>query len=206
MELINSNNNETALQRSQTGLQSIPKTLSNFPTFSDFSQRFNPSNWEKGSRLPTKCVVCNSPTLTDVNIAYGNGRAVAWLMAQLATFQEKINVPNKMSTYEIETCAQTIYDNYHHLKATELMLFFTRFLGGMYPVDWHGYVTPTKIVSAIREHFMPWRNELLYKIEKQEAEKRREEESKTPGITWEEYCKLKGIEKGNPLTNLKQSV
>lgn len=86
------------------------------------------------------------------------------------------------------------------------MLFFTRLLGGMYPVDWHGYVTPTKIMSALREHFMPWRNDILYKIEKQEADKRREEESKIPSVTWEEYCKMKGIEKENPLTNLKQSV
>lgn len=109
-----------------------------------------------------------------------------------------------MSTYELETCAQTIHDHFHHLKATELMLFFARLLGGMYPVDWHGYVTPTKIVSALRENFMPWRNDLLYKIEKQEEIQRRESVLHDPeAITYEEWCKLRGKDpKQNPLSQL----
>ena len=107
-----------------------------------------------------------------------------------------------MSKLQLETCAQTIYDSYHHLKTTEIMLFLARLLGGMYPVDWHGYVTPTKIVSALREHFMPWRNNLLYLQDKQERERQEREAAKNPGITWEEYCRLKGIDKPNPLTTL----
>lgn len=140
---------------------------------------------------PTRCVTGTSPTLTDVNLTYGDGMAIAWLMAQLAVLQEYINVPNKMSKYEIETCAQVICDNFHHLKCSELMLFFARLTGGLYDVDWHGYITPTKIVTAIREHFMPWRNDLLYKIEKQEEKRKEVEEAKKPTITYEEYLKLK---------------
>ena len=108
-----------------------------------------------------------------------------------------------MSSFEIETCAQTIHDSYHHLKTTELMLFFARLLGGMYPVDWHGYVTPTKIVFAIREHFMPWRNNLLYRLEKQDQERHAEESARKPGVTWEEYLAMKGEEyRSNPLEKL----
>lgn len=80
------------------------------------------------------------------------------------------------------------------------MLFLARLLGGMYPVEWHGYITPTKIVSALRDYFMPWRNDLLYKIDKQEKQRKLEESMREPGITWEEYCKLKGIDRPNPLT------
>ena len=192
------------MQKSQSALLSIPKSLANFPTFASFTARFAPDNWERGSRQPTKCLTCSAPTLTDINLAYGEGRSVAWLMAQLEMFQFKLNVPNKMSKFEIETCAQTIHDNYHHLKTTELMLFFARLLGGMYPVDWHGYVTPTKIVSALREHFMPWRNDLLYKIEKQQEDERRKEEGSQPKVTWEEYCQMKGINRPNPLERINQ--
>ena len=193
MELINKPNNN-ALQKSQNALPSTPKTLSNYPTFSSFAAKFSPDNWEAGSRKPTKCVTCNAPSLVEINLAYGEGRSVAWLMAQLQTFQEKLNVPNKMSVYEVETCAQTIHDHFYHLKTTELMLFFARLLGGMYPVEWHGYVTPTKIVSALREHFLPWRGELLHKIELQEQKRHAQQEASKPTVSWEEYLAMKGEE------------
>lgn len=83
------------------------------------------------------------------------------------------------------------------------MLFLARLAGGMYPVDWHGYITPTKIVSALRDYFMPWRNDILYKIDKQEQERKQEEIRNEKGVTWEEYCRMKGINKDNPLERIQ---
>ena len=204
MELISRRNNDNnALETRQSSLPSTQEQTqeirNRYPTFRHFCDKFSKENVAAGAQHPTKCVTCSAPTLTYINLAYGDGMALAWLIYHLAFFQENINVQNKMSKYQIETCAQVIYDNFHHLKVTELMLFFARLAGGMYPVDWHGYITPTKIVSALRDYFMPWRNDLLYKIERQEQERRQEEISKEKGITWEEYCKLKGINKENPL-------
>jgi hypothetical protein len=83
------------------------------------------------------------------------------------------------------------------------MLFLARLLGGMYPVDWYGYVTPTKIITALREHFMPWRNDLLYKIDKQEKERKAKEEASKPAMSWEDYCKETGRDPNdNPLNRL----
>lgn len=162
-----------------------------YPSFQDFCNKFSKQNVSAGAQHPTKCVTCHSPTLTYINLAYGDGNAIAWLIYHLTFFQENVNVPNKMSPYQIETCAQSIFETFHHLKATEIMLFFARLAGGMYPVDWHGYITPTKIVSALREHFMPWRNNLLYKIEQQERERKAKEEAAKPTVTWEEYKRMK---------------
>jgi len=203
MELINKPNETSVLQQSQIVLPNTPRTLSSFPTYHSFTERFTPDHWEDASRKPTQCVTCSSPTLTDINLAYGEGKAIAWLMAQLTVFQEKLSVPNKMSVYEVETCAQTIHDYYHHLKTTELMLFFARLLGGMYNVDWHGYVTPTKIVTALREEFMPWRNDLLHKIDEKNKKQQEKEYRSIPTMTWDEYCQLKGIDKKNPLDRMK---
>lgn len=141
------------------------------------------------------CLTCESPTVTDINLAYGDGSALLWLMAHIEAFQEKLNVPNKMNVYEIETCAQNIFDSFHHLKCTELMLFFARLLGGMYPVEWHGYVTPTKIMTALRDHFMPWRNNLLSKIEHQRLKQQREAYRNDPDrMTYDEWQEIKTIE------------
>ena len=186
------NNDNNALQKLQSELPAIQKIQSKFPTFKEFSLRFNPSIWEGCSRQPTRCISSDAPTLFDLNSAYGDGCSIAWLMAQLEAFQEKLNVQHKMTSYEIETCAQSIYDSYHHLKTSELMLFFARLLGGMYPVDWYGYVTPTKIITALREHFMPWRNNLLYKIDKQEKERKAKEDAAKPTMSWEDYARETG--------------
>lgn len=112
---------------------------------------------------------------------------MAWLIAHLTAFQLQIPATEKMSAFQLEACAQTIFDSYHHLKTTEIMLFLTRLAGGMYPVEWYGAITPTKIVSALRDHFMPWRNELLHTVEQQRRERRRREESMKPGLTWSQY-------------------
>jgi hypothetical protein len=205
-ETTNSNNDNKGLQKQQNLSPStenrIAEIRSKYPTIASFSVDFNPDLAEKYSAYPTRCIMGTSPTLTELKLSYEGSAHLQWLIAQLAAFQEKISVPNKMSKYELESCAQTIYDNFHHLKATEIMLFLARLLGGMYPVDWHGYVTPIKIVTALRECFMPWRNQLLYFHEQQERERMEREASKEPVITWEEYKKLKETNRQNPLTLL----
>ena len=198
----NSSNNN-ALQKLPNELPAIQKLQNKFPTFREFSTRYNPSIWEGCSRQPTRCISSDAPTLFDVNAAYGDGCSIAWLMAQLTAFQEKLNVQHKMTSYEIETCAQTIFDHYHHLKTSEIMLFLARLLGGMYPVDWYGYVTPTKIITSLREHFMPWRNDLLYKVDKQEKERKAKEEAAKPTCTWQEFLEERGEEyRDSPIDRL----
>ncbi len=101
-----------------------------------------------------------------------------------------------MSIVQLETCAQTIHEHFRHLKTTEIMLFLARLLGGMYPVEWHGYITPSKIVSALRDYFLPWRNDLLYKINKQEEKRRLEAALHSPdNMTREEYEEIRMLER-----------
>ena len=162
----------------------ITEIQNRFPTFSAFLDRFRPQNQTVGAQHPALCVTSGTaPTLTYINLTYGEGKAIAWLVIHLTYFQEQINIPNKMTAYQLETCAQAIHERYYFLKASELMLFFARLTGGMYNVDWHGYITPDKILSALKEHFMPWRNELLYRLENEERERRENEEKRR----WEEY-------------------
>lgn len=209
MELITAKNNNdgNVLLKRQTSslntLEQVNDILAHYPTYSSFCDKFSPLNQAKGALHPTQCVSCQSPTLTYINLAYGDGRAIAWLILHLTFVQDSISMPNKMSRFELETCAQNIYDCYHHLKTTELMLFFARLIGGRYPVEWHGYITPTKIMSALRDYFMPWRNDLLWKIEKQEQEKKQQESDSKPTVTWQEYCRMKGINKENPIDKIK---
>lgn len=117
------------------------------------------------------------------------------MIAQLQTFQEGINVPHKMSPQQLEHCAQMIAEDYHHLKTTEIMLFLSRLTGGWYGIDWHGYITPDKLVSALREKFMPYRNDLIHKQELYLREKQRREQAREETLSREEWEEIKMLTK-----------
>lgn len=163
-----------------------------YPTFHYFVMAYHPDKMEHFASFPDRCLFGSAPTLTDIRLAYDGRADIQWLIAQLTTFQEKLNVQQKMTSYQLETCAQTIATEFHHLKTSELCLFLARLQGGAYAVDWYGSVSPDKIVSALREQFMPWRNNQFYLKEKQEEERRRDEALHDEGnISWEEWKKEK---------------
>lgn len=153
---------------------------------------YHPDNIEKFASRPGRCLFGTSPTLTDLRIAYGGRGDMQWLIVQLSTWQEKMNVPTKMTAWQVESCAQSITEAYGHLKASEIALFLARLLGGAYTVDWYGSVSPDKILQALREQFMPWRNNQFYIREKRMEEQRRDESIGNPNnITYEQWLKEK---------------
>ena len=186
---------------SPSTVERIRGIVEKYPTTGKFILAFHPDKIEHFASYPDRCLFGNAPTLTDLRIAYEGRADIQWLIVQLTTFQEKLNVSQKMTSYQLETLAQTIATEFHHLKASEICLFFARLQGGAYTVDWYGSVSPDKIVGALREQFMPWRNHQFYLKEKQDEEQRREEAIHSPeNITWGEYCReAKTIHKENPL-------
>ena len=153
---------------------------------------YHPDQSEKFSSYPDRCLHCAAPTLTDLRLAYDGNADIQWLVVQLSTFQEKINVQQKMTSFQIEMLSQTISQEFCYLKATEIMLFLSRLQGGAYAVDWYGSISPDKIISALREQFMPWRNHQFYLKEKEDEDKRREESINSPkNVTFEEWKKMK---------------
>lgn len=92
----------------------------------------------------------------------------------------------------------TIVHTYPYFKISELMLFFQWFKAAKYG-EFYGNVDPMRITSALRS-FSAERNDRYERYEQKLMEKKRED--KKDCITWEEYCKSKGISKPNPLTRL----
>ena len=161
---------------------------------------YHPDKMEHFASKPDRCLFGSAPTLTDLRLAYDGRADIQWLIAQIATFQEKLNVEKKMTSYQLETCALNIATEFHHLKSSEICLFLARLQGGAYTIDWYGSGSPDKIISALRTQFMPWRNNQFYLKEKEEEERKRQEAINSPdNISWEQYAKENGLEKDNPL-------
>lgn len=176
-------------------LQALPpqirKIRRQWPTLKDFAGVFSPQETRRFAQYPDRCITGDAPTLTDIKLSYGRTAHKQWLIAQLAMFQEGLNVDNKMTARQMEACADVIATDFHYLKATEIMLFLYKLQGGAYNTDWFGTISTDKIVRALQYGFLPRRNGLLRLKSDEEAELREREERNKPHMTREEYERIK---------------
>lgn len=147
---------------------------------------------------PRKAVMGDYPTLRDINQAYGNGFAAEWLVQHVTNLTLHTGAKN-LSVGQVRELSQIIATEYQYLKVTEILLFFFRFKAGHYG-HFYGNTDPMVVTCALRD-FMQERNHLISIYEQEQRELREAEERKAnPPISWEEYCRLKGINKPTPLT------
>lgn len=115
-----------------------------------------------------------APEMSIVREAYGMEVAVSWLEIQLNHISEFAGVKERMNALVVHELAQVILGEFHWLKLSEMMLFFARLMAGRYGV-FYGVVDPMHI-SASLHTFLRERNMDIDRIEREMAQRRREEE------------------------------
>lgn len=131
----------------------------------------NPDNQSKHLAEPIKAFSnVWSPTLTDLNIAYGDNTAVAWLIPQIYRVSEFCGCKDKMSNEQLYETAVTIASSVGYLRISELLLFFGWFKMGKYG-KFYGSVDPMKITNSLIDDFMKDRNSYMIKIHQIQMEK-----------------------------------
>ena len=115
---------------------------------------------------PTKAVMGDYPTLTDIDIAYGKGFATEWLLPHIARLSMFAGAKNIGICQEKEL-AGIIANEYPFLKITEILLFFYRFRTGRYG-RFYGTVDPLAITCALRD-FIVERNDIIAANENDET-------------------------------------
>lgn len=138
-----------------------------------------------------ECVTGNYPALSELNVRFANKNAgTAYLLCHINNINEYAGTDKKMDVQTRAECAATLYENFYHLKVTEVMLFFQRFKGGRYG-KFYGSVDPMTIGQAAWS-FLAERKRLLEKAEviRQREREREEKEHDTNCITRDEYLRL----------------
>lgn len=141
--------------------------------------------------MPDRCYFGTSPSLATINKTYGNTASVQWLIIMITHLNE-YSAARKMDSYQIEMCARAINTNYYYLKASELMLFFSRLIGGIYGKVFYGSVDPTGITAALHDSFIPERELAYQKMEREKRMSEIERQRATPP-TNEERRKLQSV-------------
>lgn len=95
---------------------------------------FNKYSLEKVTEYVTKyrdrMIVGTAPSLSTIKYAYGEQAMLDWINMYLVDVAIFFGKTNNAEPYQVNAISQTIYENYHYLKASELMLFFSMFKGG----------------------------------------------------------------------------
>ena len=120
------------------------------------------------------------------------GASVAWLYSHIKNLVVASGISKEnLANEQIDILADIIVGNYPSMKLTEFMLFESYFLGGKYQ-EFYGEAS---YIMAITKSLCKFRQDLnlIYARIERENQQNALEERKT-GISWEEYCKVRGFE------------
>lgn len=126
------------------------------PRYDLFEQRYSVANEDKCADNIPQTLLCDSPTLYVLRDAYGHDNTVAWLFVHLSAIALMIGVRkgDDIMSHQLTSLARVILHNYPQLRATDLMLFFSRFKAGYYG-RFYGTFDPMVVSDALNQ-FAEW--------------------------------------------------
>ena len=154
-----------------------------------FLTDFNPSAQIGAAKNPERAFFGNAPSLAIMNKTYGEGYAATWLLPQIFDLVAYSNSNGTLNDKQAEFLAEAIANEYYYLKASELLLFFYRFMLGKYG-QFYGVVDPMRVTMALEE-FCKERREVIARKERESEEAERAKWAEN-AITAQEYCRLNG--------------
>lgn len=124
------------------------------------------------TRHRDRMITGNAPTLTIAIAAYKEAAVFDWLNSLVLDYSIYCGMEGKVNAYQIDSISQAIVQNYSHLKATEIMLFFSMMKGGVLR-DKHGDdcakmygVFSGQAIMAAMKVFMEYRAVEIDKLER----------------------------------------
>lgn len=161
-----------------------------YGSFTQLSNKFSYANKGAFVQDATACFRRESPTFVRIDLTYGKGSSANWMYNILQGMFVFLGVTNdKFSKEQIYNLSCNIYANYKTLKVVEFLLFVTKFEAGKYG-RFYGDTSYALVVGDALNQFMVEREHYYADIERQRAEKKREEEKQNT-ISFEEYKRMK---------------
>lgn len=160
---------------------------------SDVDRVYSPSHWGYALRNPERAYAADSPTVSDIANAFGDGYAAMWVRGQLLFLYGMSPSRDKAAADGIKPFAECFTALVKPYKLSELMLFFARYRAGMYDNSFAQFDT-RRIGNAFFREFVPERNTELDRINRKAVLARIERRRFTPpegytSLSWYEELK-----------------
>lgn len=141
---------------------------------------------------------------------FKEGASEFWIKVMLIDLFMVIGAIDSTTPYQFKAMAHRIRQEYYHLTPSELTRFFYEFSMGEYGEIYVGKtVNPQKLFIAL-DKYMCKLYEKRAEIDSQklaEKQKKEDEESRRKSISYEEHCRLKGVDiEKSPLEKLKRKL
>ena len=155
-----------------------------YPTPDAFFRVFNVRQQVYICQNRTSCILGLSPTLTQLDIMYGDFTSVKWLIPFIADVSLNCGLKEDASEDQLLFTATAMSGRYKWLNAGEQMLFFFNFKAGFYE-RFYSYFDPQTIIRSIPS-FLHERQRIIEAYER-EMKEMEDEKARVPGISLEEY-------------------
>lgn len=156
-----------------------------------------------------KAVTDKAPTFHDVSNFWGDKATLFWLRFHIAETFAFLGIYDSASKYQVQQTADLIlsHEIYGQLTLSEFLCFLNRFKQGRYgKIYQSNHPNPQEFLMCLQ----PFWNELSYErgkqMERERIEKQSQDRNSPENVSWEEYCKMKGINKENPLNHERNTV
>ena len=149
-------------------------------------------------------------SFVEVDKYFKDGASEFWIKVMLIDLFMVIGAIDSTTSYQFKAMAQRIRQEYYHITPSELTRFFYEFSMGEYGEIYVGKtVNPQKLFIAL-DKYMCKVYEKRAEIDSQklaEKQKKEDEESRRKAISYEEHCRLKGVDiEKSPLEKLKSKL
>lgn len=175
--------------------------------FDNILMSFSPSS-QVGSKMPIgKAFKSNAPTLTYLDLCYGEGSAITWLVAWISDVYGICGFVNNEVTDNIKIMtANAIKDEYYFLNLNELITFFKMFIAGKFE-KFYKKPNPQVITKSLNT-FCSHRIDAIKSVEaniQREKEAKEDEAIKQNAITYEEWSARKKLKAKKLIWNLSKT-
>lgn len=149
-------------------------------------------------------------SLASIDKYFKDGASEFWIKIMLIDLFMVIGAIDSTTPYQFKAMAQRISQEYYHLTPSELTRFFYEFSMGEYGEIYVGKtVNPQRLFIAL-DKYMCKLYEKRAEIDSQklaEKQKKEDEESRRKAISYEEHCRLNGVDiEKSPLEKLKRKL
>lgn len=149
-------------------------------------------------------------SFVEIDKYFKEGASEWWIKTMVIDLFMVIGAFDATTTYQFKAIAQRIRQEYYHVSPGELTRFFYEFSIGEYGEIYVGRtVNPQKLFIAL-ERYMCKVYEKRAEIESQKnvlRQKKADEEARRNAVSYEEYCRMTGIDiKKSPLEVLSKKL
>lgn len=206
------NSNELSTRLTQSLPDEYKKAIEEFGAqYALFLNKY-PTLQKRISSVPTvyDSVKNGGLSFVEIDKYFKDGASEFWIKIMLIDLFMVIGAIDSTTPYQFKAMAQRIRQEYYHLTPSELTRFFYEFSMGEYGEIYVGKtVNPQRLFIAL-DKYMCKLYEKRAEIDSQklaEKQKKEDEESRRKAISYEEHCRLKGVDiEKSPLEKLKRKL